>query len=115
MLSKPELRTKSSRAARPLVSDTIAGIPDLYSYFFAVLILDEVMLEESIRKFSMAFEEQFHYGCFYAYLKIKEQEIKNITWLADLITMQADRNLPGWNKVIVPFMYHVNDERDINQ
>jgi len=77
--------------------------------------LDEVMLEESIRKFSMAFEEQFHYGCFYSYLKLKEQEIKNITWLADLITMQADRGLPGWNKVIVPFLYHVNDERDINQ
>ena len=73
-----------------------------------------VMLEESIRKFSMAFEEQFHYGCFYAYLKLKEQEIKNITWLADLITMQADRGLPGWNKVIVPFLYHANDERDIN-
>jgi V-type H+-transporting ATPase subunit d len=34
--------------------------------------LDEVMLEESIRKFSMAFEEQFHYGCFYSYLKLKE-------------------------------------------
>lgn len=34
--------------------------------------LDEVMLEESIKRFSMAFEEQFHYGCFYAYLKIKE-------------------------------------------
>jgi len=49
--------------------------------------LDEVMLEESIKKFSMAFEEQFHYGCFYSYLKLKEQEIKNITWLADLITM----------------------------
>jgi len=77
--------------------------------------LDEAMLEESIKRFSMAFEEQFHYGCFYAYLKLKEQEIKNITWLADLITMQADRGLPGWNKVIVPFLYHVNDERDINQ
>ena len=71
------------------------------------------MLEESIKRFSMAFEEQFHYGCFYAYLKIKEQEIKNVTWLADLITMQADRGLPGWNKVIVPFMYHVNDEKEI--
>lgn len=34
--------------------------------------LDEVMLEESIRKFSMSFEEQFHYGCFYSYLKLKE-------------------------------------------
>lgn len=77
--------------------------------------LDEAVLEESMMKFSMAFEEQFHYGCFYAYLKIKEQEIKNITWLADLITMGADRSLPGWNKVIVPFMYHANDEKDINQ
>lgn len=77
--------------------------------------LDEAMLEESSRKYSLAFEEQFHYGCFYAYLKLKEQEIKNITWLADLITMSADRSLPGWNKVVVPFMYHVNDERDLNQ
>jgi hypothetical protein len=29
--------------------------------------------------------------------------------------MGADRSLPGWNKVIVPFMYHANDEKDINQ
>ena len=77
--------------------------------------IDEVMLEEQIRRFSMAFEEQFHYGAFYAYMKLKEQEVKNITWLADLITMGADRSLPGWNKVIVPFLYHANDERDLNQ
>ena len=83
--------------------------------FLLNLLKDEAMLEESSRRFSLAFEEQFHYGCFYAYLKLKEQEIKNITWLADLITMNADRALPGWNKVVVPFMYHVNDERDINQ
>lgn len=70
------------------------------------------MLEESIKRFSQAFEGQFHYGCFYAYLKLREQEIKNVTWLADLITMQADRALPGWDKVIVPFMYHADDARD---
>lgn len=34
--------------------------------------IDEVMLVESSRKFSLAFEDGFHYGCFYAYLKLKE-------------------------------------------
>jgi len=76
--------------------------------------LDEVTNEELTRKFSMAFEEQFHYGCFYAYLKLKEQEIKNVAWLAELIIMDAPRNLPGWNKVVVPFMYHANDDADLN-
>lgn len=74
--------------------------------------IDEVMLEESIRRFSMAFEEQFHFGIYYSYLKLKEQEIKNVTLLADLITQEAERNIPGWNKYIVPFMYHVNDQKD---
>ena len=76
--------------------------------------IDEVTNEELTRKFSMAFEEQFHYGCFYAYLKLKEQEIKNVAWLAELIIMDAPRNLPGWNKVVVPFMYHANDDVDLN-
>jgi V-type H+-transporting ATPase subunit d len=57
----------------------------------------------------MAFEGGFHVGVFYAYLKLKEQEIKNLTWLAELVQMNVNRNLPGWNKYITPFMYHAND------
>ena len=71
--------------------------------------IDEVMLSEQSRRFSEAFEDGFHFGCFYAFIKLKEQEIKNVTWLAELVTMQVNRNLPGWNKYVVPFMYH-NDE-----
>ena len=79
-----------------------------------MIAVDEVMHEESTKRFSMAFEEQFHFGVYYAYLKLREQEIRNLTLLADLITMNAPRNLPGWNKVCVPFLYHVNDEMDLN-
>lgn len=75
--------------------------------------IDEVMLVESSKRFSLAFEEGYHYGCFYAYLKLKEQEIANITWLAELITLQVSRALPGWNKYVVPFKYHDDELRRI--
>lgn len=75
--------------------------------------IDEVMLVEASRRFSMAFEDGFHYGCFYAFLKLKEQEIANITWLAELITLQVSRALPGWNKYVVPFKYHDDELKKI--
>lgn len=53
--------------------------------------IDEVMLVEASKRFSMAFEDGFHYGCFYSYLKLKEQEIANVTWLAELVTLQVSR------------------------
>jgi V-type H+-transporting ATPase subunit d len=71
--------------------------------------IDDVMLAEASRRYSIAFEGGFHVGCFFAYLKLKEQEIKNVTWLAELVQMQVSRNLPGWSKYISPFMYHAND------
>ena len=57
--------------------------------------------------------QQFHFGVFYAFLKLKEQEIANITWLAELITLQVSRALPGWNKYVVPFKYHDDELKKI--
>ena len=71
--------------------------------------IDDVMFEAKSRKFSMAFEDQFHYGVFYAYLKLKEQEIRNIVWLAELISLNVPKNMPGWKKYVVPFKYHKED------
>jgi len=31
------------------------------------------------------FTQQFHYGIFYAYLKLREQEVRNLMWLSECV------------------------------
>lgn len=67
--------------------------------------LDDVMFEESMKRYSIAFEQQFHYACVYAYIKIKEQEIKNIIWLAEMISLDKDSSSKLKKGYILPFNY----------
>jgi len=66
------------------------------------------MFEEMTRRFSIAFEQQFHFASFYAYIRIKEQEIKNIIWLVELISLEKSKD-SSQSKLkknyIVPFNY----------
>lgn len=71
--------------------------------------IDDVMFVEKARRYSLAFENGFHYGVFYGYLKLREMEIRNLVWLAELVSIGVPRQMPGWSKYILPFKYHIEE------
>jgi V-type H+-transporting ATPase subunit d len=65
--------------------------------------LEDLIFEKEVQAYSLTFDEQANFAAFYAFVKLKEQEIKNIVWLAEMITRRIPSNDPAWNKFIVPF------------
>jgi V-type H+-transporting ATPase subunit d len=65
--------------------------------------IDDCFYERDVQMLELAFESQFHFSVFYAYVKLKEQEIRNLVWVSECILQQQKDEI---NKFVPVFSYH---------
>ncbi len=47
--------------------------------------IDDEFYKGEVKLYELAFESQMHLGVFYAFVKLKEQEIRNLVWITECI------------------------------
>ncbi|KAI9141671.1 ATP synthase subunit [Paraphysoderma sedebokerense] len=83
-------------------ADTVRAIVEQYGHYRPLFdpsahhgtshTLEDKFFEYEVHLNKLAFQQQYQYGIFYSWLKLKEQEIRNIVWISECVQQgQKDR------------------------
>jgi len=65
----------------------------------ALQSIEDLMYQENVHMYEMAFEQQYHFGVYYAWVKLREQEIRNLRWIANMVILNTKDHI---DSTIVP-------------
>lgn len=65
--------------------------------------IDDACYERDVQNLELAFEGQMHFSVAYAYIKLKEQEIRNLVWITECILQQQKDQIENFVPV---FSFH---------
>lgn len=82
---------------------TYKAIWNLHASNNGDISIDDAFYERDVQTLELAFESQFHFAVFYAYVKLKEQEIRNMVWVSECILQQQKEEI---NKFVPVFSHH---------
>ena len=93
-----ELLSKVDDEAK--LADALRSFPEYHAIFEKLSTLsseefsiDDEFYRQEVRLYELAFEGQCHFGVFYAYVKLKEQEIRNLVWISECILQRRKESV----------------------